>query len=221
MRFDCIIFDLDGTVLYTIKDLADSINYSLIKNGLVSCSFETVRRYICAESRTFYLNCLRSENNEVGPDTEDACYRDFRSYYNAHLADTTAPYEGVPALLKRLRYAGIPTAVISNKNNAAANRIIDICLPGFFTAVIGEGEGLRPKPFPDMYLHLKNTLAFSSPVYVGDSEFDLRFAASVGCPSIGVSYGYRDRAVLENENSAIYIADSVSQLENFLFEDLT
>ncbi len=221
MSFDCIIFDLDGTVLYTIKDLADSINYSLIKNGLVSCSFEIVQRYICAESRTFYLNCLRSENNEVGPDTEDACYRDFRSYYNAHLADTTAPYEGVPALLKRLRYAGIPTAVISNKNNAAANRIIDICLPGFFTAVIGEGEGLRPKPFPDMYLHLKNTLAFSSPVYVGDSEFDLRFAASVGCPSIGVSYGYRDRAVLENENSAIYIADSVSQLENFLFEDLS
>ena len=221
MRFDCIIFDLDGTVLYTIKDLADSINYSLIKDGLVPCSFETVHKYICADSKTFYLNCLRAENKGLSPDKENACYMDFRSNYNVHLADKTYPYEGIPHLLDRLRKGGIPTAVISNKNNAAANRIIDICLPGFFTAVIGEGEGLRPKPYPDMYLHLKNTLAFSSPVYVGDSEFDLRFAASVGCPSIGVSYGYRDRAILENENSAIYIADSVSQLENFLFEDLT
>ena len=221
MRFDCIIFDLDGTILYTIKDLADSINYSLIKSGLVPCSFETVHKYICADSMTFYLNCLRTENKGLSPDKEDACYNDFRSYYKIHLADSTAPYKGIPELLIRLRNAGIQTAVISNKNNAAANRVIDICLPDTFTAVIGEGEGLRPKPYPDMYLHLKNTLAFNSPVYVGDSEFDLRFAASVGCPSIGVSYGYRDRSVLENENSAIYIADSVSQLENFLFEDLS
>lgn len=207
MRYDCVIFDLDGTLLDTLPDLISSVNHTLRLNGMPEKEAAFIRSMVANPGREFFRLCMPPEfANDA--DMIDRCYADFRRHYDVHLADETAPYNGVKELLSSLKKMGIKLAVISNKADHAVKMLIEKNFPAVFDGIIGEGNGLLPKPAPDMHLHLKEKLQFEQAIYVGDTEFDIRFARAIGIDCAAVSYGYREEDVLIAEKPDYIAADA-------------
>ena len=144
MRYSVILFDLDGTILNTLDDLAASTNRSLAKNGLPTRSTEEVRRFVGNGIRLLIERAVPSNTPLT---LTDRVFDDFRADYAEHCADRTLPYDGIPELLRALRASGARTAVISNKADSAVQELIAHYFPGLFDAVVGERPGVRRKAF--------------------------------------------------------------------------
>lgn len=200
-----MIFDLDGTVLDTLDDLALSVNLALRHFGYPERTRDEVRAFVGNGIR---LLVERAAPSGINGAELDALFEEFKRLYALHCADKTAPYPGIPELLKALRTAGVPSAVVSNKADAAVKTLCERFFGNAFAAAVGEREGVRRKPAPDTVLEVMTLLGASpeSTVYVGDSDVDILTARNAGIDCISVSWGFRDRDFLAASGASTTVA---------------
>lgn len=210
MKYKLAIFDLDGTILDTLEDLADAVNYALGEYGYPLRTIEEVRRFVGNGIRKLIERAV-----PAGLTQEEiiGVHQTFSAYYQKHCADKTRPYEGIVPLLQRLRAAGCLTAVVSNKANAAVQPLCRQYFEGLFDYAVGERAGINRKPAPDAVLEVLRRLQVDAKdaVYIGDSEVDIQTAANAGLDSIIVTWGFRDKAYLESQGGRRF-ADSPEEI---------
>ncbi len=200
-----VIFDLDGTLLDTLEDLKDSLNYVLDLHGMPLRTLDDARRFLGSG-----LLVLLQRATPEGTDKEliNEMYEEFRIHYNKHCLDKTGPYEGVLDMLKALHEKGYKTAIISNKVDSAVKELNTTFFSEYIDVAIGENEkaGIKRKPAPDMANKAMELLGVTPEevVYVGDSEVDLETAAASELPCISVTWGFRDREYLVAEGAEIF-----------------
>ncbi|MDE5602073.1 MAG: HAD-IA family hydrolase, partial [Clostridia bacterium] len=201
-KYKTVIFDMDGTLLDTLKDLQCALNFSLSAFGFAEHTLDEVRSYIGAGmSKLIELalpNDVRQRAYDSGDRTEldgvlSAVTDKFAEYYIAHGEDNTRPYDGIIELLKTLKANGIKTAVVSNKVEIAVESLNDKCFFGLIDTAVGDGNGIKLKPAPDMLFVAMDKLGAdkNSTVFVGDGDTDIYAAKAAGLPCISVSYGYK------------------------------
>lgn len=205
-----IIFDLDGTLLDTLEDLCLSVNAALRAYGLPEKTREHVRQSVGNGVRNLMRRSV--PEGESNPHFED-CFRTFQKHYAEHLNDHTGPYEGIMELLQKLSEQGYPMAIVSNKSDYAVKELNRNVFGSLIPVAIGESEGVRRKPEPDTVYEAIRELGVSKAdcIYVGDSEVDLQTAKNAEIPCISVSWGFRDREILE-DLGAEKIVDTTSEL---------
>lgn len=218
MKYEAAIFDLDGTLLNTLEDLADAVNAALKENGMPPRTLEEVRQFV--GNGIVKLMERAVPQGKENP-AFDSTLQDFKDYYGKHCNDKTKPYPGILDTLNRLKERGVPMAIVSNKADFAVKELNPLYFEGLIDVALGENEaaGIRKKPAPDMVFKALNGLEcpVEKAVYVGDSDVDLATAKAAGMPCIGVSWGFRGRAFLE-QHGADVIIDKPNELEKF-FED--
>ena len=192
---DNFIFDLDGTLLNTINDLAASTNYALRSAGMPEHSVDDVRRFVGNGVKKLMERAIPDGLNN--PDFDET-YATFRKHYLEHSLDTTKPYDGIPAVLAELKRRGKKLAIVSNKFYAATQELARHFFPDTIEVAIGERENIRKKPAPDTVLEAMRQLGVGKEgtVYIGDSDVDIDTAHNVGVPCISVLWGFRDREFL-------------------------
>ena len=205
--YNTYIFDLDGTLLDTLTDLAASCNYALRSHGMPEHSVDDVRRFVGNGVRKLMERAI--PNGVDNPDFE-ATFATFREHYMQHSLDTTHPYSGIPEVLAELKACGCRLAVVSNKMMAATVELCRHFFPDTIEVAIGEheAEGIRKKPAPDtVFAALKELgLEKDGAVYVGDSDVDVQTAANSGLPCISVLWGFRDRDFLIQHGAKTFIS---------------
>lgn len=211
-----VIFDLDGTLLNTIADLANSTNYALNKLGYPT---HEVAKYNFMVGNG--INKLFERALPEGEKTQENVLRvrnEFIPYYDIHNADDSRPYPGIPKLLQSLQSKGIRIAVASNKYQAATEKLIAHYFPEIrFTAVFGQREGINVKPDPAIVFDILKpaNIKKEDVLYVGDSGVDMQTAANAGITACGVTWGFRPRTELEQFHPA-YIADSPEEITDLV-----
>lgn len=210
MKLKAVIFDLDGTILDTLEDLKNSVNFALSKNGLPVRTIDEIRAFV---GNGISLLMERAVPENTVSSVVDRCFEDFKAHYKEHSADNTKPYEGIIALLDELKSKGVKLAVVSNKADFAVQTLVEEYFQGLFDFAVGEREGIRRKPCPDSVNEAIKVLDASPDevVYVGDSEVDIETSRNAGVKCVAVTWGFRDKCVLESL-SPEYIIDKPSQL---------
>lgn len=145
MKYKTILFDMDGTVLYTLPDLCDSVNYSLAQFGYAPITIEQTRRYVGNASRRLIEQAAPGADSE----TVDRILDFYKPWYAAHCSVKTRPYDGIPELLRRLHGAGHRLAIVSNKPDESVKELAEKFFPGVLETAVGESAGVRRKPWPD------------------------------------------------------------------------
>ena len=210
--YQSVIFDLDGTLLNTIDDLAAAGNWVCRKHGWPTHPVEEYKRYVGNGMARLAARFSPEEwHTDEGVRT---ILEEFMPYYDAHKEDRTAPYPGIPALLEGLRGAGVSVAVLSNKAHQLAVPVIEGYFPRMFQHIQGGVEGLPFKPDPALLLRLMEAMGASKEhtLLVGDSNVDIRTAKNAGIASCGVLWGFRGREELEAEG-ADFLVSSPEELE--------
>lgn len=205
MKYDTYIFDLDGTLLDTLHDLATCLNHALQAYGLPTRSEAEVRTFLGNGVRA--LVALAVDGGEEHPQFEEL-FATFKQYYMEHGMDTTRPYPGVVDMLRRLQVEGKHVAIVSNKFYAAAKELCQHFFGQFVSVAIGEREGIRKKPAPDSVEEAFRQLGVgkTNAVYVGDSEVDLQTAFNCNLPCISVLWGFRERDFLVERGATVFIS---------------
>ena len=197
MSYQTYIFDLDGTLLDTLGDLAASVNYAMRTHGMPEHTVDEVRLFVGNGVRRLME---RAVPGGAAHPAFEAAFATFRRHYMEHSLDTTRPYEGIPELLQELKRRGRHTAVVSNKFDAATKELCRHFFPDTIEVAIGENEaeGIRKKPAPDTVIAALRQLGVGQEgaVYVGDSDVDIETARNSGLPCISVLWGFRDRDFL-------------------------
>ena len=210
--YKTFIFDLDGTLLDTLQDLADSVNYALRQHGMPEHSIDDIRRFVGNGVR---LLMERAVPDGAENPLFEATFATFRQHYMQHSLDTTRPYDGIPELIHELKARSCRMAVVSNKMMAATQELVRHFFPDIEVA-IGENEaaGIRKKPAPDTVYEALRQLNHplnleedggSLAVYVGDSDVDLATARNSGIPCISVLWGFRDRDFLLSHGATTFV----------------
>lgn len=211
-QIEAVIFDLDGTLLNTLYDLTDSVNWALEKYGLPSRSMEEVRSFVGNGLRNLMLQAVpEGENNPVF----ESLFEFFREYYKTHCNIKTVPYEGIIELMKELKGRDIKMAIVSNKIDAGVKELNSIHFSEYVEVAIGEREGIGRKPEPDSVLEALRLLGVDAEhaVYVGDSDVDIQTAKNADVRCISVSWGFRDEAFLMESGAGIMIDRPLELLE--------
>ncbi len=206
------IFDLDGTLLDTIGDLAVACNMALALRGLPQHTYEEYRRFVGNGIMRLVERALPEPLRS--PDDIALTRADFIRYYTEHIDTCTRPYEGIPELLDELRRRGVKLAVASNKFQAGTEKLVQRFFPHIrFETVLGQREGIPLKPDPTAVEEILTLtgIAREQAVFVGDSGIDILTARAAGVRAVGVSWGFRDRAELE-KTGADRIVDRAGQL---------
>ena len=194
-----VIFDLDGTLLDTIADLAESANHALKQLGYPTRDVETIRTFVGNGVNKLLFRALPDEEK-----TEENMMRmrtHFVPYYDAHNADLSAPYPGIVALLEELQAKGLRMAVASNKYQEATVKLVKHYFPMIdFVEVLGQREGINVKPDPTIVFDIlqKAGVSKEETLYVGDSGVDMQTAINAGVDAVGVTWGFRSRTELES-----------------------
>ena len=199
------IFDLDGTLLDTLDDLAASTNYALRAFGLPERSRDEVRRFVGNGVRRLMQQAV--PDGESDPRFEEVLAT-FREHYLHHSMDKTQPYPGIMPMLARLREEGHATAVVSNKFDAATKSLCSHYFGTLIDVAIGESERIRRKPAPDTVLEAMRLLGAEKEqtIYIGDSDVDIATAAACDIPCISVLWGFRDRDFLLAHGATVFIS---------------
>lgn len=197
-----IIFDLDGTLLDTLEDLKDSVNYALRRFGYPERSLQEVRRFVGNGVQVLIQRAV-PENVDWIPVLEV-----FREYYQTHCRVKTAPYAGVAEAVAQLKNR-YPVAVVSNKPDSAVKALCQELFPGIYA--LGERTDCPRKPAPDMVFKAMEAIGAETCVYVGDSEVDVTTAKNAGVKCLSVLWGFRDREELL-EAGAEYFCDDPAVL---------
>lgn len=204
--YDNYIFDLDGTLLDTLNDLAASTNHALRQHGMPEHTTDEVRRMVGNGVAKLIERAVPQGLDN--PDYEQVL-ADFKTHYSVHSMDTTRPYPGIEELLHTLKQQGKRLAVVSNKFCTATEALCRHFFGDTIEVAIGESERIRKKPAPDAVIEAMRRLNAhkENTVYVGDSEVDVATAHNSGLPCISVTWGFRDRALL-TDHGATTFADS-------------
>lgn len=199
-----VIFDLDGTLLDTLGDLTDAVNFALEKYGLPLHSMEEVRRFVGNGLRNLMTKAI--EGGESHPRFEEA-FTFFREYYKNNCNHKTSPYEGIMELLKELKGRGIKMAIVSNKIDAGVKELNEKFFADYIDIAIGEREGIRRKPAPDSLQEVMRELGIAKEhvLYVGDSDVDIETADNADISCVSVSWGFRDEAFLIEHGAGVII----------------
>lgn len=213
-HYKTILFDFDGTLLYTVEDLANAVNHAIGLRGYPTHSAAAIERMVGNG-----VNMLVARALPQGFDTPDyeAIMDDFRAHYRAHCYDHTRPYPGVPEMLARFRDAGCALAIVTNKYQTAAEQLRRRFFADTVPLIVGDLEGRERKPAPDgalLALHALGVTAENA-VYVGDTEVDFQTARNAGLAFVAAGWGYRTRAELEALGS-FPIADKPADLLDLL-----
>ena len=205
MLVKSIIFDLDGTLTDTLQDLCNSTNYALRQMGWSERSLAEVRRFVGNGVRRLIEHAVPEG---VSSADFERCFAIFQEHYLEHCQDTTCLYEGVAEMLREVHAAGYRTAIVSNKLQAGVDELYATYFRGVVDVAVGEREGIRRKPAPDMVeLALRELGADKSEaVYVGDSEVDVATAHNSGLPCISVLWGFRDKEQLIEAGATCFIS---------------
>ncbi len=185
-----VLFDFDGTLLYTIPDLADAVNFGLERFGYPVHDYDTVQSFVGNGVRRLVARAL--PQGEENPDFEGV-FAAFNEYYDAHCVDKTAPYEGIMELLAALHKMGLPMAIVTNKYQSAAEELRQRFFGEYIPIIEGDRPGRERKPDPapvKAALELLGAKAEET-VYIGDTEVDMQTAANSGLDFIAVAWGYR------------------------------
>ncbi|MDO4175398.1 MAG: HAD-IIIA family hydrolase [Eubacteriales bacterium] len=190
-----VIFDLDGTLLYTLEDLCSAVNAALALRNLPPRSLEEVRRFVGNGVRNLMRRALPAGTAEA---EIDAALADFKRYYATHIRDATVPYDGIPELLTALRKRGIKVGVLSNKIDSAAQELIHSFFPGKVDVIFGEHKDIPRKPDPASCKLVMQQLGVKPEevLYVGDSGTDMQTAKNAALTAVGVTWGFRNREEL-------------------------
>ena len=207
MRYQTYVFDLDGTLLDTLGDLAASTNYALRTHGMPEHALDDVRRFVGNGVRVLMERAVPqgAENPQF-----EAAFQTFRTHYMQHSLDTTKPYDGILETLEALKAEGCRLAVVSNKMMAATQELCRHFFRDTIEVAIGEHEaqGIRKKPAPDTVNEAFRQLGVGKEraVYVGDSDVDILTARNSGLPCISVLWGFRDRDFLIQHGAETFIS---------------
>ena len=215
VKYQAVIFDLDGTVLDTLDDLTESVNYAMRALGYPQRTRQEIRSFV---GNGIMRLIERSLPKQADRKAVEGAYDIFCVHYAEHNADKTRPYPGIVSLLRDLRAAGVQTAVVSNKAEFATESLCRKFFDDSLSVVIGAREGLPPKPDPsgtnlaigEMGAKKGRTL------YVGDSDTDFLTAENAGLDCVLVSWGFRERKFLEQFKEA-EIVDTPEQLREAVF----
>ncbi len=212
--YDTVIFDLDGTLLNTLEDLTDAVNYALDKHGFSTHSLDEVRRYLGNGVKKLMELAIPGG---LESQAFDETFEDFKQYYSEHAAVKTRPYDDIEELLLELKNKGIKTAIVSNKRDKGVKDLKEQFFKDSIDVAIGETESIKKKPAPDTVLEAMKQLKADSDktMYVGDSEVDIMTAANAELTCISVLWGFRDEQTLK-ENGATYIIDEPLNLLKLL-----
>lgn len=213
MDYKAVIFDLDGTLLDTLDDLANGVNYAMEKFSFPKFTKSEVRQMVGHGIRNLVYSALPTDKKDM----LDTVLPVFREYYSAHSKDKTAPYDGIIELLKKLKQKGIKTAILSNKFDGAVKSLSKEYFGDLIDLPLGEGNGIKVKPDPEGMNYVFDTLGVNkdNSLYVGDSETDVVTGLGVGVKTIAVTWGFRDREVLVSAGATDF-ANTVEELEKII-----
>lgn len=191
-----VIFDLDGTLLNTLEDLRDSTNYALQKFGFPQRTLDEVRSFVGNGLRMLIVRAVPADTEDA---VIDAVLKTMKLHYAENYHNKTRPYDGIEALLMRLKAEGYPMAIVSNKADLVVALLRKLYFDTLIPVAVGETEGVLRKPAPDMVIEGLRRLGLpgAKAVYVGDSEVDLQTARNVGIPCLSVTWGFRSIQQLE------------------------
>ena len=205
-----VIFDLDGTLLNTLDDLAGAGNHVCALRGWPTHPVEAYKHMVGNGIRRLVERFAPPGTDQTAL---DAAYDQFSAWYDAHKEDRTAPYPGVPQAVQALKEAGVSVAVLSNKADRMAGPVVEHYYPGVFPFIQGAVDGLPVKPDPTLLHRLMERMGAdpAATLFVGDSNVDIQTAKNGGLASCGVLWGFRSRAELEAEG-ADYLAAAPEEL---------
>ena len=224
MKYRAAVFDMDGTILNTLEDLTDSLNWALREAGhRGNFAADQVRHFYGSAIQTAISRALSVENGApmegienigesvnpsvygVDPEEVRRIHALYAPHYASHCQIKPRPYDGIPELIRKLRDAGVKTAVVSNKSDEAVHTLVKDLFNGLFDAAAGEQPGIRRKPAPDMTLFAlrKMGIPAESAVYIGDTEIDLQTAKNSGMECIAVTWGFRSEDVLKSRGASV------------------
>jgi phosphoglycolate phosphatase len=210
MKYNTVIFDLDGTLLNTLDDLRDSLNDVLASKGYTPRSLEEVRRFVGNGVRNLIRMSVPKECNE---DDVTHVMEEFKENYKHNMQNKTRPYNGIMELLLDLYRYNYKIAIVSNKYDSAVKELSRTYFGNLIPVAIGETSEIKRKPSPDSIFRAVKELGseLSSTILIGDSETDVQTAKNAGIPCIGVTWGFRCREVLRSEG-ADYLIDTPKEL---------
>lgn len=210
MKYNTYIFDLDGTILDTLDDLSNAVNFAMRSKGYPERTVDEVRSFIGNGIRVLIK---RAVPQGTGDEDYEQALEIFTKYYLEHIADYTKPYDGIVDVINSLRRSGCKVAVVSNKAHLAAQAVVRDFFGDIFDTVVGKKDEFPSKPEPDSLLYTIDLLASRKEecIYIGDSDVDVLTAHNAGLECIGVTWGNRDEDVLI-KSGAEYIAHTPSDI---------
>jgi phosphoglycolate phosphatase len=211
MKYDTILFDLDGTLLYTLEDLTDGINHTLKEYGLPTHPIESVRRFV---GNGLKMLAIRALPEGESYEKFDQFFKDFVNYYNGHNRIKTKPYPGITETTEKLASMGIKMAIVTNKGQTATNSLMDDYFKPHITIAIGDDGKHARKPDPEPINMAMDALGItdkSRVLYVGDSDVDATTAENSGLDYVLCTYGFRDMDDLKDFKPVAFI-DNIEEL---------
>ncbi len=211
------VFDMDGTILDTLEDLMDSMNYILRNFGCPERNLDEIRSFV---GNGILKLVERSFPEGTSESDIKKAFEMFNPYYKEHCAVKTKPYDGICDVICELRKRGVLTAVVSNKPDYGVQSLCKEYFNGMFDFAVGEKEGIRKKPSPDSVNEVLSHLGIKKEdaVYIGDSEVDVKTAENAGLDCIGVEWGFRGREMLVSLGVKNLVSQSSELLDYFNFE---
>ena len=191
MYINTVIFDLDGTLLYTLEDLTDSVNYMLDKNGFALRSIEEVKDFV---GNGVPLLIKRVLPEGVSDLIFNKCLEEFKNHYSENMYNKSKPYDGIINLLEQLKKSGYKIGVVSNKFDYAVKKLCIKYFNDLIDISVGQKDGIEPKPSPDTVFEVIKRLNSTANecIFVGDSEVDIETAINAGIPCLSVTWGYKN-----------------------------
>ena len=214
MKYKAILYDMDGTVLNTVGDLCDSMNYALSLCSLPPISEAQTMQYLGNGAKRYAeLACPQGTDAELIENVLNI----YKPWYNTHCRIKTAPYAGIPEMMRKFKTLGVKQAIISNKPDSAVQPLSAEFFPGLLELAVGESTGVRRKPAPDSVLKAaaEMSVAVEDCVYIGDTEVDIETAKRAGMDCICVTWGFRTLGQLQAAEAPL-IVGSVEELEKVL-----
>ncbi len=205
MNYDAILFDLDGTVIDSLQDIVDAVNYTMRHFGLPECDAGTLKPHLGWGVGTLMKRWLPHLTDAQ----RDEVLAFYKPYYAAHAGDKSRPFPGIDDMLRRLRADGLALAIVSNKPDAAVRLLARDWFSDTIGLAVGEVEGVRRKPHPDMLQGAADRLGvrLDRCLYVGDSEVDIETARNANIDCVCVSWGFRTRQQLAQAGARVIIDD--------------
>ena len=206
MEHKAFIFDLDGTLLNTLEDLKNSVNFAMRSMGYPEHTLEQVRMFIGNGIAMLIKRAVPQGTDEID---EKKTLGIFTEHYNAHLNDCTAPYPGVTESMTALKNRGVKIGVVTNKNDDSAKMLIAGYFGNLVDVTLGHLDGIPSKPNPEALLRVMSDLGVNAEetLYFGDSDVDVLTAKNAGVKSVGASWGFRGEDVLLKAGADIILSD--------------